>query len=82
MQHQVQMRTLHLEHANKQLSSLAGHDPMTGLFNRLSLEVDINKLIDSFNKHKSPFAVIIFDIDWFKDVNDTYGHDIGDFVLC
>ncbi len=55
---------------------------MTGLFNRLSLEVDINKLIDSFNKHKSPFAVIIFDIDWFKDVNDTYGHDIGDFVLC
>lgn len=82
LEHQVQLRTLHLEHSNERLSKLAGHDPMTGLLNRLSLETDMNKLIHYYDQNNSPFAALIFDIDWFKDVNDTYGHDAGDFVLC
>ncbi len=78
---QVEIRTLHLERANEQLNKLASHDPLTGLFNRLTFESDINHLIKHYYSHKAPFAVILFDIDWFKDVNDTYGHDVGDFVL-
>lgn len=81
LQHQVEMRTLHLERANEQLSKLASHDPLTGLLNRLSLEADMKELIRHYHEHKAPFAVILFDVDWFKDVNDTYGHDMGDFVL-
>lgn len=82
LQHQVEVRTLHLERANEQLSQLASHDPLTGLLNRLSLETDMKELIRHYNEHKAPFAVILFDVDWFKDVNDTYGHDMGDFILC
>lgn len=81
LRHQVELRTLHLERANEQLNKLASHDPLTGLFNRLTFEEDINLLIKHYYNHKAPFAVILFDIDWFKDVNDTYGHDVGDFVL-
>ncbi|MDK9693157.1 MAG: GGDEF domain-containing protein [Sulfurimonas sp.] len=82
LQHQVEMRTLHLERANEQLSKLASHDPLTGLLNRLGLEADMSELARHYREHKAPFAVILFDVDWFKSVNDTYGHDMGDFVLC
>ncbi len=81
LRHQVELRTIHLERANERLNKLASHDPLTGLFNRLTLEMDMNLLIKHYKEHKAPFAVILFDIDWFKDVNDTYGHDVGDFVL-
>lgn len=81
LRQQVELRTIHLERANERLNKLASHDPLTGLFNRLTFEMDMNLLIKHYKEHKAPFAVILFDIDWFKDVNDTYGHDIGDFVL-
>jgi len=70
-----------LRQANKKLEVLANHDPMTGLRNRLNMEKDIEAIIVQHNKHGSPFAVLMFDIDWFKTVNDDYGHDVGDRVL-
>lgn len=79
---QIQMRTLSLEQANYKLLHLASHDPLTGLKNRLNLEKDLNELIIHHREHHAPFAVAMFDIDWFKKINDTYGHDVGDFVLC
>jgi diguanylate cyclase (GGDEF)-like protein len=81
LQHLVEVRTMHLEKANKKLNSLAYHDPLTGLYNRLSLEDDIDKLIFHYNSHHIDFGIILIDIDWFKDVNDSLGHDFGDFVL-
>ncbi len=65
----------------EELLHIANHDPLTGLINRrrlwehlYSFEVEkVEKGID--------FVISIFDIDYFKRVNDTYGHDCGDFVL-
>lgn len=81
LRYQVELRTIHLERANERLNNLASHDPLTGLLNRLTFEADILDLIKHYQKHRAPFAVILFDLDYFKDVNDTYGHDMGDFVL-
>jgi len=77
----VESRTHDLENANNKLKLLASSDPLTGLRNRLNLETDIEKAIEHYQSHHAPYAVIMFDIDWFKQVNDNYGHDIGDFVL-
>ena len=77
----VELRTLKLAESNDKLEYLASHDPLTGLRNRLNLEKHIEKAIDNYKLHHAPFAVLMFDIDYFKDVNDQYGHNIGDFVL-
>ncbi|MBI5408815.1 MAG: diguanylate cyclase [Nitrospirae bacterium] len=56
-------------------------DGLTGIYNRRFLE---SKITDEFNRHKrygSIFSIIMFDIDHFKVVNDTYGHQCGDFIL-
>ncbi|WP_152996186.1 sensor domain-containing diguanylate cyclase [Pseudoalteromonas sp. H105] len=52
-------------------------DPLTGLHNRRSLDSILDQLVDS----GTPFAVLALDIDFFKRVNDEFGHDIGDSVL-
>ena len=81
LEYEVQLRTLSLKEANYKLHEMASHDPMTGLRNRLTLENDIKKAIQHYEENHAPFAVLMLDIDWFKDVNDTYGHDIGDRVI-
>ena len=77
----IEIRTMKLAEANDKLQDLAYHDPLTGLRNRLTLEQDVEESIIQHGKHKAPYAVVMFDIDWFKEVNDTFGHDIGDLVL-
>ncbi|WP_438316458.1 sensor domain-containing diguanylate cyclase [Sporosarcina sp. FA9] len=52
-------------------------DPLTGLVNRRSMDEQTKKWLDK----KVPFSIILFDIDRFKRVNDTYGHSVGDEVL-
>ena len=66
---------------NIKLEDIALYDPLTGLKNRFYLESDIKKVIDNYHLNHAPYAVLMFDIDWFKEVNDTYGHDVGDKVL-
>lgn len=56
-------------------------DPLTGLSNRRFMEVELEKLIFSCVRYKHELSVIIFDIDFFKRINDTYGHPVGDVVL-
>ena len=56
-------------------------DQLTGLHNRRYMSRHLDTLIASSNKSGKPIAFLIFDIDHFKRVNDTYGHDIGDEVL-
>ncbi|WP_295895971.1 diguanylate cyclase [uncultured Vibrio sp.] len=56
---------------------LAAKDAMTGLLNRRGFDAFLSKTI-----HDKTFALAIFDIDNFKQVNDTYGHDVGDDVIC
>ncbi len=56
-------------------------DPLTGAFNRRMLETTGDKLLSKSRRKASPLAIACVDIDFFKSVNDTYGHDAGDVVL-
>ncbi|MEE9315053.1 MAG: GGDEF domain-containing protein [Rhizobiaceae bacterium] len=56
-------------------------DPLTGLYNRRYFEDALNEYLVEFNKIGAPLAVLSLDLDHFKSVNDTYGHDAGDVVL-
>lgn len=82
LEQQVAMRTMSLENINTKLLQLASHDPLTGLKNRLNMERDLEELIAQYEKHHLPYAVLMLDIDWFKKINDSFGHDAGDFILC
>lgn len=56
-------------------------DAMTGLHNRRFLEEYVDTLIASARRRNVPLAILLLDLDYFKVVNDTYGHDAGDTVL-
>ena len=56
-------------------------DPMTGLNNRRFLEEYVETLVSSVHRKRAHVAILMLDLDYFKMVNDTYGHDAGDAVL-
>ncbi len=64
-----------------QLQKLAANDPLTGLYNRRFGMMRLNEEFSRAVRTKLPVALIMFDIDHFKRVNDTYGHIVGDRVL-
>jgi two-component system cell cycle response regulator len=59
----------------------AAHDALTGLFNRRYFERRLKEECAHAKRHRRPFAIVILDLDHFKLVNDTYGHEDGDRVL-
>ena len=64
-----------------ELQWLVMHDPLTGLFNRRSLEEHAAREIAHCRRHGVPLSAIVFDIDHFKRINDTRGHLAGDEVI-
>ena len=60
---------------------LAETDRLTGLFNKGKFNEVLKKEIERAKRYKRPLSLIIFDIDRFKRINDTYGHKVGDEVL-
>ena len=56
-------------------------DAMTGLYNRRFLEEFIDKVMSQAQRENETYSVMMLDVDWFKKVNDTYGHDVGDMVI-
>lgn len=56
-------------------------DPLTGVFNRRFMFCRLKDEIERFKRYRRPFSVIIQDIDFFKNINDTHGHICGDFIL-
>ena len=56
-------------------------DPLTGLYNRRYMETHVGTLVDQAAARNKPLSVLVLDIDYFKSINDTYGHDAGDDVL-
>ncbi|HPJ25910.1 MAG TPA: GGDEF domain-containing protein, partial [Synergistaceae bacterium] len=65
----------------ERLHRIAATDALTGLPNRRSFFDTLNREIARCHRHGKPLSLILCDIDFFKEVNDTYGHDTGDYVL-
>jgi diguanylate cyclase (GGDEF)-like protein/PAS domain S-box-containing protein len=59
----------------------AFHDPLTGLPNRLFLEIEFEKIIARAVRRNCGFSVLFLDLDYFKQINDSKGHDVGDAIL-
>lgn len=70
-----------LNKANQKLKEAADHDFLTGLYNRRFLVDFIEKELHRVERYGESLSVMIFDIDYFKAVNDVYGHQNGDLVL-
>lgn len=66
---------------NKELERLSLTDKLTGLFNRSKIDAAIESEIVRSQRFDQPFSLIMLDIDHFKSVNDTYGHQVGDQLL-
>lgn len=71
----------HLDEKNAQLWTLAHLDPLTGARNRRALDEDWKGLRERSPGHARAIALLLFDCDHFKAINDTYGHEIGDKVI-
>ena len=65
----------------KELKRLSEVDPLTGAYNRNKYKEIIGKEMDRAKRHKYPLSAIMTDVDFFKAINDTYGHVTGDEVL-
>ncbi|MBN1294707.1 MAG: GGDEF domain-containing protein [Candidatus Latescibacteria bacterium] len=66
---------------NRILTEQSRMDPLTGIFNRRVFEIRIDDELTRYHRYKTPFSLIFFDIDHFKKINDTCGHEAGDKVL-
>ncbi len=70
-----------LKYANRMLEKLSTTDSLTGLYNRRVFEQNFNRFWKIAVRERSPISVILCDIDHFKKINDTYGHQAGDVCL-
>ncbi len=77
----VEERTRELRDANQRLASLSVTDPLTGLANRRALDDYLAHEWHRANRDQSPITVLLLDVDNFKKLNDTWGHQIGDQCL-
>lgn len=66
---------------NEKLKELALYDQLTNLPNRRYMNAFLESRINDFNQLGIPFGIAMFDIDFFKHINDQYGHDVGDQLL-
>ncbi len=77
----VQERTQSLEMVNQKLEKISRLDDLTNISNRRDFIEQANREWERAKRHKANLCLVLVDIDNFKDVNDTYGHDCGDLVL-
>lgn len=70
-----------MRESNRQLQHMATHDPLTGVLNARAYSAACDRMILLAQRQKSFYAVLFVDLDHFKSINDTYGHDAGDQVL-
>ncbi|SEL79533.1 diguanylate cyclase [Paenibacillus sp. OK003] len=79
--HALDRIRLELSEANRKLEELALTDSLTNCYNRRYLTQHLNHEVITNIQYKTPFSLILLDIDYFKAINDRYGHVIGDEVL-
>lgn len=87
-QHQARQRTAKLEDTRRRLreqntllQELAVVDPLTSLFNRRFFDRRLQYEMERFSRYGKPLGMVLFDVDHFKRVNDSHGHQVGDAVL-
>ncbi len=77
----IKLLTESLMDANEKLKYLATHDELTSVFNRNAIFDFLENEILRLKRNKTKLVVLMYDIDHFKNINDTYGHQVGDNVL-
>lgn len=78
---ELQAEIIERKRLEEKLEKRAATDSLTQIYNRLGFENIIKREIERFKRYNQSLAIIIFDIDRFKKINDTYGHITGDYIL-
>lgn len=79
--HKLALLIHELEESRKILNAQANTDALTKLTNRRAFFVRASEALGLMRRHEQPFSVLMIDVDHFKIINDTYGHQCGDYVL-
>lgn len=74
-------KILEVEFLKEKLQEQAIRDPLTGVFNRRFLAESLDKEVSKAERENTPVSIIMMDVDFFKNFNDSYGHKCGDVVL-
>jgi diguanylate cyclase (GGDEF)-like protein len=82
LRRRIELQANQLRESEQRFRHLAQHDTLTGLASRLVLEDRMKVAIESARRHQNGLALLMVDLDRFKEINDTYGHQAGDEVLC
>ncbi|WP_207761799.1 sensor domain-containing diguanylate cyclase [Aliarcobacter cryaerophilus] len=81
LEEKVEQRTKELNIKNEELFKLSITDKLTGIYNRVKLDNVLQENMSLYLRYGNIFSVIIIDIDFFKKINDNFGHQVGDDVL-
>ncbi len=82
LRHRVDQQTRALRASEERLRHLSEHDALTGLPNRLRLDDRLQTALDRAARFRTCLGLLMVDLDGFKEVNDAFGHHVGDAVLC
>jgi diguanylate cyclase (GGDEF)-like protein len=77
----IKSKNFELTKAYDQIERISRIDPLTKVFNRRDMEEKMLDAVNLYEREMNPFSFLLLDIDFFKKINDTYGHDAGDYVL-
>ena len=81
LEYEVTLKTIELAEQNKKLNHLAHHDVLTSLPNRLLFMDRLEQSINLAKRQGTQVSILFLDLDRFKEINDTYGHEVGDKLL-
>ena len=81
MSRELSKKNRELQQANEKITQLARTDYLTGLSNRGYFQKRFNETFSLANRHGLELTLLLADLDYFKRINDTYGHDVGDNIL-
>ncbi len=78
---ELEDKTLEIQKMNEKLKYISMRDELTNIYNRRKLNEVLRHEYNKAKRYSEKFSIIILDVDYFKSVNDTYGHNVGDEVL-